>query len=235
MPTPGTRCGSPGTRSIIAILAALLLPALSQAKASAQRVKCVSNLRQLGLAAQLYWDENEGYCFRYVGDTETSNGLVYWFGWLENGTEGRRRFDASRGALYSQLQGRGVELCPSLRYGDADFKLKATGAAYGYGYNLHLAGSNVAAVVRPSGKALFADAGQVNTFQAPASPDHPMLEEFYYVDAWEATAHFRHQQRANVVFIDGHVEAERPVPGSIDPNMPSAHVGQLRPDLLELP
>src|ERR1039458_8970308 len=36
-------------------LAAMLLPALAPAKASAQRANCMSNIRQLGLAAQLYW------------------------------------------------------------------------------------------------------------------------------------------------------------------------------------
>jgi prepilin-type N-terminal cleavage/methylation domain-containing protein len=43
--------------SIIAILAALLLPALSSAKAKAQRAKCQSNERQLQLALQMYVDE----------------------------------------------------------------------------------------------------------------------------------------------------------------------------------
>ena len=40
--------------AIIAILAALLLPALSRAKARAQGIQCVSNMRQLQLAATLY-------------------------------------------------------------------------------------------------------------------------------------------------------------------------------------
>ena len=42
--------------AILAILAALLLPTLSRGKATAQRIKCVSNLHQLGLATQMYWD-----------------------------------------------------------------------------------------------------------------------------------------------------------------------------------
>src|SRR5689334_21002807 len=46
--------------AIIAILAALLLPALSLAKAKGQRVSCMNNLRQLGVACQVYMADNDG-------------------------------------------------------------------------------------------------------------------------------------------------------------------------------
>jgi len=48
--------------AIIAILASMLLPALSRAKESANRIKCVSNLKQVEMALKMYADDNNGLC-----------------------------------------------------------------------------------------------------------------------------------------------------------------------------
>ncbi|MBK7998154.1 MAG: prepilin-type N-terminal cleavage/methylation domain-containing protein [Verrucomicrobia bacterium] len=225
--------------AVVGILGALLLPALSQGKAAARRIQCIDNLRQLGLATQMYWDENEDFTFRYqIG--ATNGGRLYWFGWIKPGAEGQREFDPTQGALYPFLQSSGVEICPSLDYNNALYKYKARGAAYGYGYNLNLGETsiNTSRISQPSETVLMADAAQVNDFQAPASPDSPMLEEFYYVDADDGggypNAHFRHQKQANVLFADGHVDREKPVPDSIDPRLPSQSIGWLRPEILKL-
>lgn len=228
--------------AIIAVLAGLLLPALAQAKAAAQSAKCSSNLRQLGLAAAMYWDDNNGQAFRYR-EWIRNDGALYWFGWLASGSEGTRAFDPAAGALYRYLQGRGGELCPAFKYTDPAYKLKATGASYGYGYNFFLSSpmnkpaKKINEVARPGETALFGDAAQVNTWQAPASPRNPMIEEWYYLDdnLSQPNGHFRHRQRGNLVFVDGHAAAENPVAGSIDPRLPRQRVGRFRSELLKLP
>jgi prepilin-type N-terminal cleavage/methylation domain-containing protein len=83
--------------AIIAILAALLLPALSQAKLKAQGVRCVSQLRQCGVAMNLYLPEyNEKFFWTSI------NPALYgmeWFVWAGRTTG---NLDTGQGGIFNQ-------------------------------------------------------------------------------------------------------------------------------------
>lgn len=67
---------------VIAILAGLLLPALARARQLGQRIACVSNLKQLGLAFQVYRDSNnERFPDRRDLKTALPGGYRPWTGW----------------------------------------------------------------------------------------------------------------------------------------------------------
>ena len=221
--------------AVLGILASLLLPVLSRGKLRAQTAKCGSNLGQFVVAAQMYWDDNNGNPFPYVGAT-TADGTYYWFGWLGQGPEEKRAFDPSAGPLYSWLAA-GVDICPAFDYASPQFKLKAAVPTCDYGYNSSLYGMalNMRRLAAPANLAFLADAAQVNTFEAPASAKNPMFEEWYYIDneTGQPNGQFRHQQRANTVFVDGHLGREQMVPGSLDQRLPAQRIGWLRPEILK--
>jgi prepilin-type N-terminal cleavage/methylation domain-containing protein/prepilin-type processing-associated H-X9-DG protein len=236
--------------AIVVIIATLLLPVLVRTRQSAWRTVCESNLDQIGLATQLYWNDYADYGF-YANSGATNGGQLWWFGWLGSGSEGHRPFDLSTGALYPYLDGSNVRLCPVLNAAfTAQFKLKGTNVIFSYGCNLFVfpynpptPAVNASRIRQPATTALYADSAQVNNFQAPASPSNPMVEEFYYLNLETnysspnnyPNGHFRHSQRANVTFGDGHVGMETMVSGSLDKRLPNQNVGQLRPEILMLP
>lgn len=223
--------------AILLILVSLFGNALSSAKSSASRMHCASNLRELGFAAAAYCDANAQHFFPYLLG-QKGGGRLYWFGWLEMGDEGNREFDITQSPLWDHFSGMEIELCREFKYHHPLYKPKARGASFGFGYNLHLSsgvfGSQSARrlsdIAHPSQIALFADAAQINDFQAPARWDNPLIEEFYYVNdggALYANGHFRHQNRANVAFLDGHVEAIHAAADSRDPRLPSMHLARI--------
>ena len=232
--------------AIISLLVTMMGAGLSKAKGSAKNALCISNMKQLGLASQMYWDDNAQRTFPYLS-SRNMNGAIYWFGLLSDGQEGGRELDRSKGAIWPYLGGSGIQVCPSFRYQDPLYKPKALSASYGYGYNLHLtqgkAGVNrfdapgqlMTQLASPSDTALFADSAQINDFQAPASPDQPLIEEFYYINhgpALFANGHFRHNDRAETVFCDGHVASEAPANGTTDLRLPDSGIARLRADVL---
>src|ERR1700722_526430 len=113
--------------AIIAILAALLLPALSSAKAKAQKASCENNLRQLALAWTMYCGENRGLmpsCVPYHDPIATNR--VAWvlgnaqtvpqdpsYGELDPGVIDATNANCiTRGDLFSYAGSKDIYRCP---------------------------------------------------------------------------------------------------------------------------
>ncbi|HWB55082.1 MAG TPA: prepilin-type N-terminal cleavage/methylation domain-containing protein, partial [Tepidisphaeraceae bacterium] len=63
---------------IMALLIGLLLPALNRARESAKKIQCLSNLRQMAIAAQAYVVANDGYYpFAYYVGSDGGKTVVY--------------------------------------------------------------------------------------------------------------------------------------------------------------
>jgi prepilin-type N-terminal cleavage/methylation domain-containing protein/prepilin-type processing-associated H-X9-DG protein len=87
--------------AIVALLMAILLPALQKAKKQARAVVCQSNLKQWGSVFFLYAEDNEGNLPEKVGD-------ALWFmrgSVLRNG-------DPNRPSVYQDINAKGISCCP---------------------------------------------------------------------------------------------------------------------------
>lgn len=91
--------------AVIAMLAALLLPALSRARESAQRAACQNNLRQLGIAFELYLEENRD---TYPAAQDPVSVSPYYWLWMGRGW---RRLLAEY--VPGDKENPGVFFCPS--------------------------------------------------------------------------------------------------------------------------
>ncbi len=206
--------------AIITLLAGMFLPSLARAKALARQTVCGANLRALNNAFIFYVECNDGEFFPYM--EATSEGKLWYWG-LERPTagttEGSRAIDKTKAKLAPYFSyGDAHRICPDVPDDDGYFKPKFELAGYGYAINRRmLAGQNGGirfdGITRPAETAAWADSMQINTWQAPASPSNPMLEEWYYLDnraTSPATFHFRHKRKCNVAFADGGVRIARP-------------------------
>ena len=89
--------------AIIAILAGLLLPALSQAKIKARRMTCINNQKQIGIAMKLWADDNDG---KYPWRVDQASG-----GGKPNGT-GNARANLQFSLVKNELHSTQLLLCP---------------------------------------------------------------------------------------------------------------------------
>ena len=172
---------------IIAILAALLLPALNGGKKRAQRIVCENHLRQLGLAFQMFAHDHNS---KFPMQVPASDGGSQEFaenGYLVNGNFyfGYRHFQSLAGVLETPK----LLICP------ADTRTVATNFAALQNANI----SYFIGVDADYSKPMSLLAGDGNI----SSPQTLLRAAAGGALVWTAT---QHHFKGNVLFADGHVE-----------------------------
>jgi prepilin-type N-terminal cleavage/methylation domain-containing protein/prepilin-type processing-associated H-X9-DG protein len=201
--------------AIIAILAAMLLPSLSNARATAKRISCMNQLKQVGMASTMYADENND-----CPPQPKARAGAPTFNWDPTVYMIYGHFLAD----YLGIQSRpmperpDILICPSdeggafFQYGPSGFQISA-GLPYGthyhsYGMNYVLLFDDNAhdyhkarQIVRPSETLLTSEAKEDANGRLYYGTVYPYANPLQHM-----TIEPRHKNRANVVYFDGHVD-----------------------------
>jgi prepilin-type processing-associated H-X9-DG protein len=199
--------------AIIGILAAMVFPVFAQARETARRSVCMSNLKQLSLAMLMYCDDNDG---SFV-PAQSPDNLMRWHG-VRLTTEDP--FVPEWGPLWEYMKNRDLKRCPSFDPANEDQGFEqGTG---GYGYNSQYVGgspaSDLDAMCVPAKQSSISDpTGTIMLADTAFMDCEGYMFEYSFVEApfyavWGSptnpSIHFRHNGLANVAWCDGHVTKE---------------------------
>ena len=227
--------------SIISILAAMLFPVFSQARKRARAVVCLSNLKQLGMAALMYVDDWDDHFPPFSYEINKPDGTAqyqFWYG-LEEETGPDYTYDLSKGLLQPYLHNKDILRCPDFYPNKSIY-----GDGMGYGYNKNLCmpepddsappPRRLGALHDPSSVILFGDAGlhyDPNAWPAPpitgGTWESTMLVSPATLLKWGYPSldyrfhDLRHFNKANIVFADGHAKSvtQHQLEGSDGPSL----------------
>jgi len=201
--------------AVIAILVGLLLPAVSTAREYGRRAKCISNLRQIGIAMNVYADDHEGFLPPYFYAREPPGG----------GAGQLKIFVKPKWALsdVGPINNPAVLVCPSDRNPGTMNLTNAGGGAIkvpaSYGYNFELFALDIRNdEVEHSTTALLFDGKPGDVQKGVWWGNIPGKDDQDRKQFNDKIATLRHTDRMIVLFLDCHAEWLAEIPkGSVIP------------------
>jgi prepilin-type N-terminal cleavage/methylation domain-containing protein/prepilin-type processing-associated H-X9-DG protein len=196
---------------IIALLISILLPSLSKARESARTVKCLSNLRTLGLATAMYCDEHKN---TLPYPTTTLGELNLWFNCLDPYIQAKA--DTSRSGVAGGRTYKNIKQCPVYETFGGDQNAGAQNQlkefSRTYKMNSHLRRNNPSTMakvtdVRESTKFVYlGDGNSMDETGEIANQFENGQFSMEVNDSTQAGPALRHSGGACILFIDGHSE-----------------------------
>ena len=195
---------------IIALLIGVLLPTLSRARATAKRLACLSNLRQMAVEAQQYVNENQGH---YPSSQFMSADLNTFYCWDLTTLYASGTPQVVPGLLWRSTDPMRIQQCPSFEGASNSVSDPYTGYNYNTSFIGHGQGESIetpvkaVAVRRPSQTALFGDGQFADGADKFMRAPFPNPGDATFSGRWSGTQGFRHLGKTNVAFCDGHAES----------------------------
>jgi len=189
--------------AIIAILASMLLPALDRARTQARQAVCMSNLKQIGIAVNMYLNDNNEYFYptvwAWTGDFGSYNGTSFLRTLVQMGYAGgyMKYSGVTSGNL---IEAGGIVVCPDVRRPQVSVYVADFNYNYYLGQTTAPYYGRLSKVRQPSKTLVFCEGSSSQCHYAP--------------NIWGWTVgtdrvrgrHFNYQM-LNCLFVDGSVRA----------------------------
>jgi len=202
--------------SVTSLLMAVLMPVLAAARKQSKTILCLSNLRQLAIAADVYTHDNDGYYpVAYTYKVSDAAAISYAWDFTTIKDWSRNEEAVIPGLLWQGQTIEKIQQCPSFTGAHNWLSDPYTGYNYNTSYIGHGQVESIETpakadqVIKPGNCALFGDGGYASGANKFMRAPWPNPGDLSFNDRYAGTQDYRHLGATNVAYCDGSVKSVR--------------------------